>query len=187
MGQETTTTFKVTLKYAGPKKEFHKLMRSRRSTNVMNTEILDSSTVKTKPVSHYSDDQKLIRAFLKNACEGAKLAWAKAQRDVNAGLYNLKYGSSYYGGFRICLYGVDMDLKVVDRADPLLYEVKVYDRENPTREKVEQHVNYSYGKPRQGRVIPSEEVQVSIADPAALETFTNLISKWGHLYQELST
>jgi hypothetical protein len=189
VGQETTTTFKITLKYAGPKKDFHKLMRSRRSTTVMESEVLDSNTVKTKPQSHYSDDQKLVRAFLKQACVAAKLAWAKAQKDVDAGQYNLKYGGSYNIEFSIALNGVNVYLKVVDRANPLLYEIKVFDREKPAREKVEQHVNFNFhgiGRHRQGRVIPNEITQISIADPLALDEFTNLISKWGHLYQETS-
>lgn len=185
MGRETTTTFKVTLKYSGPEKDFHKLMRIRRSTSIVKAETLESNTVKTKPDPHYSDDQKLVRAFLKQACEGAKLKWAKSQNDVDVGLYNIKYGSSYRIGFNIYLNGVNIYIKVVDRDNPLLYEMKIYDDVNPTREKVEQHVNYGFGKPVLGGIIPSEKLQISIADPSAMETFTNLISKWGHLYQSI--
>lgn len=164
MAQETTTTFKVTLTYSGPQKTFDKLMKTRGSRAMLkNAETLKSTTKKLKPQSYYTNDHKLVRAFTKQACEAAGLKCVANSNNVKAGNYNLNYGAVYHQSLRVALYGVRVFINLSDpRGRKDLYKIRIPEE----------------------RLDNSNYLEISVADPNALDILTELFKEFGHKYTE---
>jgi len=102
MAKETTTTFTVTVKHNGTKRGFWECFKRYGQINSATASEVSTGTVDIAPVSMYTDEQKMIRAMLKQCCVKAGLAFNNQKnRGLTRNLYKILYNGSRSNEFRV--------------------------------------------------------------------------------------
>lgn len=171
MANETTSTFTVTVTHGGPKRDFDELFKRRgRNINGVDFKLEDTNTKKIPPKSLYSDEQKMTRLLIKQACEAAGLKYDSSKnREKTKELYEISYGyigryNKEQGAAAIHVQLLRANIKL-DFPNGLGSEGKAVIRESDK--------NYY----RAGEFPKS--IAFNLAAPDISETFTELFKEWG--------
>lgn len=186
MGKETTTTFTVTVTYTGPQKDFDKLFKARGRVNTFNA-ITGQSSTKTVSVDNiYTDEQKMVRLFIKQACEAAGMDYAGVKRKIGTPkTYHLDYHyktskRSKKAAYYILLCGVKIELDFDSGIDSQ-GKLKLFDHHNEQSKRVKTHYGWE-----SETITPNYEANFSMADPKCKEDLINLLKEWGYKYEKNS-
>lgn len=164
MAQETTTTYTVTVKYKGPKKDFGLLFRQTGRVLDYTGAVVSSESKKTTVNAKYSDEQKIAREFIKQACESAGLKYGNFYE--NTGFYELNYSyrtrkkgqTQFQVLFHYAYVKIDFEHGVDQQGGVSVY--KRVDTETPS--------------------FPDESSTINLADPNAKELLISIFKTWGH-------
>lgn len=184
MGKETTTTFTVTVTYTGPQKDFDKLFKARGRVSTFNSVAGQSNTKMTAADNIYTDEQKMVRLFIKQACEAAGLDYAGVKLSVGSPkTYNLDYHyktskRSKKAAYYIYLCGVKIELDFDSGIDSQ-GKLRLFDHHNEIVKKMKTQYGWEAET-----TIPNYEADFSVADPKCKDDLIKILKEWGYKHDK---
>lgn len=184
MAKETTTTYTVTVTHKGPAKSFAQLFKRRGGIKSAKVATGTSNTKDLPPEKAFSDEIKVVRAFIKKAAEKADLVYGGGGKAPlgGAGTYNIAYRNQWRFkrgevSYNVTLRNVRIDIQFSKGLDQP-GRIEIWDRTNP---KKEQFQNY-YGT-TSSRQVHNEEIDFNLTDPEAEEQLVKIFEEWGNKYK----
>lgn len=180
MAKETTSTFTVTVKHRGNKKEFLNLFRPKGGQIDLEWKLEKTETKDGETFARYTPEQKMVRLLLKKCCEAAGLKYMGYKRGWGIpGGYHIEYDycskHSNVTRYRIDLKGIRINLEFSNGLNNP-GELMVYYTNDP------KEINKKIGRLLSRVLVPNESLKVNMADPDIEQKLTDLFEKWGTKY-----
>lgn len=187
MAKSTTSVFTVKVTHRGNKKDFLKLFKPKGGQTNLEHDLISTETVESEVNALYTNEQKMVRLFLKKCCEKAGLQYMGVSKDWGIeGGYALEYGNCWKdgskAGYTIHLNDVRIDLRFSNGLDSNGV-LEVFDHNNVIQKDETNNSNKPWIRYSYKVISPNEEQTINMADPNFEDELVSVLEKWGFMYE----
>lgn len=193
MARKTKATFTVEIEYKGPERKIQDLFAWSNRIEKVRFKDIQSETEDIGVQPQYSDEEKILRNFLKEACKTADLKYTRSRSQVGAGEYNIfyvttssRYRDQVHGDIAIAFCGGVIEF-AKDKKNPANFKLSVFDRINWKKQEKAKQIDNPYSHQRsysRWLDLPAEEEDLTMASPTVKDEIVEILKRWGFKYQQ---